>query len=214
MASRRDTPDPLVRQIAFGLTTVGLSLRADTWRTGSGRNLSPTQAGILALLAARTGPLRPSALAASLAVSLPTASDAVGTLEAKGLVRRARDLQDGRATTVHLTDEGRRAATEFESGPAFVQDAVRALSADERGTLLRALAKVMYTLGERGETPPARMCPTCVFFAPRATRQHRAAPYRCRLLDAPLAASDLRLDCSEHDPADADESQWHRWAAE
>ena len=34
------------------------------------------------------------------------------------------------------------------------------------------------------------------------------------LLDAPLAASDLRLDCSEHDPADADESQWHRWAAE
>lgn len=214
MAAHRSTPDALVRQIAFGLTTIGLSLRADTWRTGSGRNLSPTQARILAVLAARSESLRPSALAASLAVSLPTASDAVGTLEAKGLVRRAPDPQDGRATTVHLTDQGRLAATEFDSGPAFVQDAVRALSADERGTLLRALAKVMHTLEERGETPPARMCPTCVFFAPRVARQQRSAPHRCRLLDAPLAESDLRLDCPEHEPSDPAESEWRRWAKE
>ncbi|MCC7003952.1 MAG: MarR family transcriptional regulator [Gemmatimonadaceae bacterium] len=201
MASRRTAPDPLARQVAFGLSTVGLALRADAWRTGSARSLTPTQGRILAILASRAGPMRPGALAASLAVSAPTASDAIRSLEEKGLVRRASDADDGRATAVHLTDAGAAAVAAWDRGPAFVLEAVRALTTSERGALVRALAKVLLTLADRGEIPSARTCGSCVFFAPHAHRRRGVAPHHCRFLDEPLAETDVRLDCPDHEPA-------------
>ncbi len=56
----------------------------------------------------RIGPARPSVIAADAHVDLSTASRQVDALVKKGLVRKAPDPQDARATLVQVTADGQR----------------------------------------------------------------------------------------------------------
>jgi DNA-binding MarR family transcriptional regulator len=67
-------------------------------------SLSLRQYRMLERLADR--PHRTTELATSSGVTQPTASAAVGSLEGRGLVRRAPDPEDRRATLIHVTPEG------------------------------------------------------------------------------------------------------------
>ena len=94
-------------QIAAALARIGVIMRSFAWEQSEGADLTPTQAQILARLAAR-GPSRTGSLAADLGVTQPTVSDAVAALLRKGHVARGPDLRDGRAVLLRLTESGRR----------------------------------------------------------------------------------------------------------
>lgn len=68
----------------------------------------PLDVGQSRLLASikRIGPARPSAIAADCHVDLSTASRQVDALVKKGLVAKAPDPEDARATLVRITSEG------------------------------------------------------------------------------------------------------------
>jgi hypothetical protein len=80
---------PISARLATGLAKVGLAMRHEDWHGAHAQGLSPTQAQILALLRARE-PATLGDIAVELAVGAPTASEAVGSLVAKGLVRKDR----------------------------------------------------------------------------------------------------------------------------
>ncbi len=105
------------QRIAAGLSRISLLLRHHQWRAAAGLALTPTQAQVLALLAAHPpAGLRLGEIARQLAVTPPTATDAVTALEAKRLVRRGGDADDARAVRIRLTARGRRRRRPPRSG--------------------------------------------------------------------------------------------------
>ena len=75
---------------------------------------------------AAEGPMRASALAASVQADLSTVSRQVAALASRGLLERQADQFDGRACVLAVTDAGRTAIAEHEHGRQKFFDAVLA----------------------------------------------------------------------------------------
>ena len=65
---------------------------------------------------------------------------------------------------------------------------------------MRFLMDLIGSLQKSGMISVARMCVTCRFLRPDAQRGEDSSHY-CALLDVPLAGSELRTDCPEHELA-------------
>jgi DNA-binding MarR family transcriptional regulator len=86
------------------------------------RSLSTLEVRLLWTLGS-LGPSRPSALSAALDATPTSVSKAIAKLHAAGLVVRAPSPTDRRSHTLHLSDEGRRAAQElYDVGDAMVTE--------------------------------------------------------------------------------------------
>ncbi|WP_144440539.1 hypothetical protein [Limnochorda pilosa] len=68
----------------------------------------------------------------------------------------------------------------------------------QREGLLQGLLELIAALNRAGVITVARTCLTCRFFEPAAPSG--SGVHRCRLLEKPLAAEDLRVDCPDHEP--------------
>jgi DNA-binding MarR family transcriptional regulator len=103
---------------------------------------SPVGHGALSALATLTqrGPMRLGELAAAEAVSGPSMTRIVASLEGLGAVRRTCDPEDGRAALVQATPNGRRLV---QAGRAARMTALRArlkaLPADQQAQVLAAI---------------------------------------------------------------------------
>ena len=192
--------EPLAQRVAAALHKLGLAVKHQAWVAASEEGLSPTQGQILAAVAL-DGPLTGSALASRLGVTLPTISDAVGSLVAKGLLVRRPDPHHPRARLLAFTPAGRRQATQVRAWPEFLAAAAGSLSSPEQESFLTALLKTIRALQEQGQIPVSRMCVTCVHFRPRV--HQGPLPHHCALVDAPLADRHLRVECAEHEEAPA-----------
>lgn len=211
----QDPAEASGHNIVTGLAKLGLATRHRAWQGAGGQGLTPTQGQILALLRFRHGDgARLSELAQGLAISAPTASDAVRALVAKGLVEKVRAPDDARALTITLTAAGRREAERAAGWSDFLLDAVDALSPDERAVFLRGLVKMIGALQRRGEIPVSRMCPTCRFFRPHV-HDDPARPHHCAFVDAPFGDGQLRLECDDHQDASTAqvEEAWARFTS-
>jgi len=192
---------PITSHLAAGLEKIGLAMKSRTWRREGRAGLGPLQRQVLTLLRSKpTKSAQVSAIAEELVVRLPTASEAVATLERKRLVKRRRLMRDGRIVTVELTARGERVTGPKEGVPNHLIAATQALSSAEQVVFLKGLMKVIRTLQERGEISVAQMCISCRYFRPY---QHNdsAQPHHCDYLNAPFGDQALRLECAEYEPA-------------
>ncbi|HYD82044.1 MAG TPA: MarR family winged helix-turn-helix transcriptional regulator [Paucimonas sp.] len=207
MSAASDNADPSIEnRIAAGLACIAKAMRAKAWEQSMANGLTPTQADILALLAARGTALRLSVVVEQLAVSAATASEAVTSLVNKALVEKARAKDDGRAIALKLTRAGAKLAAEIADWSGFLSNAVEPLTEDEKVIVLRSMVKMIRHLQERNEIPTARMCISCKYFEPHRHADSKA-PHHCRFVNAPIGDQDLRIDCAEHEAADADVAQ-------
>ena len=190
------------KQVIHGLAKIGMALRAQAWQQGEKTDLTPTQGEILAILKSRPTGMRLSEVATALAVSAPTASDAVATLVSKRLVGKTRSSDDGRAVVLRLTQFGWRKAEQASHWPDFLLNVVDELNPAEQAVFHRALIKMIRTLQLRGDIPVARMCVTCRYFKPHAHPDPKA-PHHCGYVDASFGEAQLRIDCADHQPADS-----------
>lgn len=187
--------------MTHSLLRLSTAMRSQAWDWAEGAGLTPTQGEILVLLLQRKGPMRLGEIARETQLTAATTSDAVSTLETKGLVEKRRALDDGRALAVRLSARGRTAAKKALQWPEFLTKAVGKLGADEQGALYRALLKTLRELQVAGATPPQRMCVTCAHFQPG--KLSKKTVHYCAALDISMSDSDLRLDCSVQEEADA-----------
>jgi DNA-binding MarR family transcriptional regulator len=203
--------DKTSTRIVSALSRIGSVLRSGMWEFATGENLNPAQADILQLLHSRAQGVRLSWVARQLSISAASASDSVTALVAKGLVRKARALDDGRATDLHLTEEGRQMAQRIAGATVFADEAVAGLSPQAQEQLLGGLLQVIGQLQKTERFPELRACLTCKHF--QADRHaDAAAPHHCGLVDAPLSVAMLRLDCPDHVAADPAQ-QLRNWQA-
>jgi DNA-binding MarR family transcriptional regulator len=190
-------------RVLVGLSRIGTVLRSQAWEGSAGTGIHPTQAQVLVFLARSRPPgLRLSELADRLAVNRSTASESVTALERKGLLERRPDSADRRAIRIALTPAGEAAATELAEWPDLLLEVVDELDPVEQGVLLRLLTKLIRGLQLRGELAPQRMCGTCRFFQPHV-HDDPERPHHCGYVDAPFGDAQLRIDCREHEPAEA-----------
>ncbi|UOR02153.1 MarR family transcriptional regulator [Leucobacter allii] len=99
------------------------------------------------------GAARVSTLAHQQRVAQPSMTGLVQRLEGEGWASRAPDPEDGRATLVSVTAEGRAALDAYRAAAADrVRPHLDALSAFDRATLARA-AELMDELGDRIDDP-------------------------------------------------------------
>jgi len=202
-------------RVTHGLLRLSTAMRSEAWNWAEQVGLTPTQGEILVLLLQRKGALRLGEIARETALTAATTSDAVSTLESKGLVEKRRALDDGRALAVRLTTKGRAAAKRAVQWPDFLTNAVSKLATAEQDTLYRSLIKVIRELEVSDTIPAHRMCVTCTHFEPGHGTARKPAVHRCTLLNLEYGDSGVRLDCAIHEAADAvtQRKTWKLFAA-
>jgi DNA-binding MarR family transcriptional regulator len=207
--------DDVSNKLLGGLNRIGLAMRSAAWGEATESGLTPTQSQILAFIAAR-GPQSPRSgdAADSLGITPQTASVAIAALVSKGLVIKAPDASDRRASALRLTRQGEVAARVATQWPEFLTRAMLELDQIERQEFLRILVKLIHRLQVDGEIVPQRLCVTCAHFQPNAHSSHNGGSHHCGLLNTPLAEIDLRLDCPEHRAAAGDiaEAAWQAFS--
>ena len=196
-------------QIAFALARIGTLLKSLAWEDAEKLGVNPTQAQILARMAAR-GRSRVSDLAAEFGVSQPTLSDAVAALVRKGLLERQPDPEDGRAVRLHLTGAGRAVAEAARVPPPAMLAALETLREADRDAMQRGLVGLIRALQMAQVIPVQRICVTCRHFRPHA-HDDAARPHHCAFVDAAFGDAALRIDCGDHETA-ADPDLAPLWA--
>jgi DNA-binding MarR family transcriptional regulator len=172
-------------------------LREVAWE----HDLSPTQTQFLIYLLHHDVELRRvSQLAREFDLTQATVSDAVASLETKGLIKREEWPEDQRVVTLRLTPDGEKLATTLSRWADPISEHLEHFSPEEREAVMRFLIGLIGSLQRSGLITVARMCVTCKFFR-QDIHPGEPSPHHCGLLDVPLGRVDLRVDCPEHEPA-------------
>jgi DNA-binding MarR family transcriptional regulator len=205
---------PVAQRVTTALAKIGMALKTRAWREAGPDRLTPTQGQALVVLRGAVRGMRLDDVARALGVTAPTASDAISTLVAKGLVTRGRAADDHRAVALQLTGDGAAHADRVASWPDFLLRALDALDDAEQVSFLGSLIKIIRSLQEAGDIPVQRMCVNCRYFRPNV-HDHPRQPHHCAFVDAAFGDRHLRLDCAEHDSATADvaHANWVAWVS-
>jgi DNA-binding MarR family transcriptional regulator len=188
-------------KVVAALERLGQVFRVLLREKAQEHELSPIQARFLVYLLYHDVELRRvSQLAREFDLTQATVSDAVDSLEAKGLVGRERWPEDGRVMTLRLSPKGELVAAELSTWADTIREHLDLCPSEEKELVMRFLMRLIGVLQESGVITVARMCVTCRFFQ-RDAHPGAGAPHHCRLLDVPLSGSDLRVDCPEHELA-------------
>lgn len=193
-------PETPARLLA-ALERLGHALQKGLWDAAYAQRLSGTQAQLLLYLAAH-GPRqsRVGRLADEFSLKHSTVSDALASLQAKGLIVRQNDPTDERATVVRLTPKGRRLAARLSGWAEPVRQHLASLPPAAQAQLLATLLELIARWQQAGLIRVSQCCTTCLFFE-RDAHPDPQAPHHCRLLDQPLHLIELRVDCPDHQPA-------------
>jgi len=125
--------EELAPRLRWAVTRLARRLRQE-----AGADLGPSQTAALATVE-RHGPLSPSELAEIERIRRPTVTRIVRHLEQAGLIERVTDPQDGRASILSVTAEGRALLRRLrERKTAYLAKRLAGLDAEDRRTLERA----------------------------------------------------------------------------
>lgn len=192
------------RQAGIGLERLAALVRAQSWHRDEGvPALPPTQTAVLRMLAGHDKGLRATLIAGQLGVSAASLSDSLKALAGRNWIRRTPDPHDGRASLVRLTATGRRIALALDRPGHGMDRLLEALSHDDVGALLRLTQLLVREAQQQGLASGLRTCLGCRYFRPYASGD-RNKPHVCALVDQAFGDPDLRVDCPEHEDAEAD----------
>ncbi|MFN4219179.1 MAG: MarR family winged helix-turn-helix transcriptional regulator [Candidatus Bipolaricaulia bacterium] len=186
-------------KIVSALERLSHVLRTLLWEEAVESRLSPIQIQSLIYLRSHDERLcRVNQLAEEFGLTPATVSDAVSSLEDKGLLTREPHPDDRRAQILRLTPKGRRSAEKLSRWSDALTEQLERFAPEEKEQALKFLLKLIEALYRAGIITVARICLTCRFFRPNA-HKNAHAPHHCALMDKPLAESELRVDCPEHE---------------
>lgn len=125
-------------------------------------------------------------------VTKATVSDSIKALEQKGLVQKITDERDTRSFILSLTPRGEAIAKATDGITQPLETTIGMLPADQKEQLTHSLFEMIYRLNQTGVISTQRMCLNCKYYNGDHQRDHY-----CNLIDQPLKAFDLRLECPE-----------------
>ncbi|MEM9555670.1 MAG: MarR family transcriptional regulator [Acidobacteriota bacterium] len=192
---------PIAERLHDGLERLSVVLREETWRQAWPAELTATQVQVLRRIRTHAGSTLRQ-IAEALGIRDSTASEAVASLETKGLLSKLADPADRRRRLIQPTRRGLALldAADGSSGSPL-HDALDTLATERQHELVTTLQALIRSLQEAGRIPIAGTCTTCRFFRP-AVHDDPRRPHHCDYVDAAFGEPDLRFDCPEHAAAD------------
>ncbi|GAB3279864.1 hypothetical protein GCM10027347_54750 [Larkinella harenae] len=180
-------------KIVAGLERVGEVFRVLLWQQSRETGLSPIQIQLLLFLASHDATKgKVGYLASEFNLTKPTISDAVKILVQKDLLERMTDPVDSRSHSLRLTPAGQRIVDQTGGFAHVLSQLVGQLEGGQKTALYESLFALIHGLHQRGLIAVQRMCKTCMHY------QYDGQIHYCGLLQIPLEADLLRLDCPEH----------------
>lgn len=187
-------------RIVAALERIAQAFRVLLWQECKEYALSPIQVQLLIFLLHHSADKkRISYLADEFNMTKATISDAVKSLEQKKLIRKTGKQNDNRSFIIELTDKGKTIARKTSLFTRNLHKSVAKLNEDDKENMLLSLMQIINQLVDSGIITMQRMCFTCLHY--QVT--HEGQRHFCRLLNKQLAPADLRIDCPEHEPAEA-----------
>jgi DNA-binding MarR family transcriptional regulator len=186
-------------KIVASLERLSQVFRVLLWEEAKEERVSPLQIQLLVYLCNHPARFcRVSHLAKEFRLTQATLSDAVTSLEGKGLVTRMSLAGDARAFTIRLTGPGTQAAERLISWADVLKHQLKQFSSGDKEQMMTLLMRLITSLQKVGVISVSRMCVSCRHFRPDAHADVHA-PHHCALIDKPLMVSDLRINCPEHE---------------
>lgn len=183
-------------KIIAALERLSEGFRVLLWEKAKVLGLSPIQIQILVFIQFHSDEkCKVSYLAQEFCLTKPTVSEAVKSLEQKGLVERRAETTDGRSHTLHLTTAGKTAVAQAADFAHPMLGSIAQIPATDKGVLLEQLLGVVGQLQRLGIISLQRMCFSCHFY------EKNDEGHFCRFLNKPLRNIELRVDCEEFEAA-------------
>ncbi|HQU72617.1 MAG TPA: MarR family winged helix-turn-helix transcriptional regulator [Calditrichia bacterium] len=183
-------------RILVALERLSEVFRVLLWETTKKNGLSPIQNQFLVFLDNHPVKMRKvSQLAEEFNMTKATVSDAVKALENKGLIEKQPDPGDSRSYFIEVTAAGHQTARESAHFGAVLLESIASLPEGEKAALLLTLMRLIDDMQKTGTIAVQRMCFSCRYYDP----EQKNHPHYCQLLNRPMATTDLRLDCPEHE---------------
>jgi DNA-binding MarR family transcriptional regulator len=185
-------------KIVVGLERVAEVFRILLWQQSRDTGLSPIQVQLLIFIAFHEpAKRRVGYLAKEFNLTKPTISDAVKVLVQKGFLERIDEPADSRSHSLKLTPAGQQVVEQTGGFATLLREIIGQLGEERKAVLYEGLFALIYQLQQRGVITIQRMCQTCAHYS------YAGGGHYCGLLNIPLEANDLRLDCPEHQSAGA-----------
>jgi len=139
-----------------------------------------------------------SAFAEYHATTRGTASQTIKSLVNQGYLTRTRSERDGRSARLDVTEKGKTALADdpFE----ILARAAGVLSPTARGSLERALQRMVRHVAQEYGKCPFGTCPSCLYLRGDGSCAEGGPPYECGLLDEPLEEAELDQVCVNFEP--------------
>lgn len=182
-------------RIVAALERIAQAFRVLLWNESKEHTLSPIQVQILIFL--RFHPAdkaRVSYLAEEFNLSKATISDAVKALEQKDLLSKEAETKDGRGSVLRLSSKGKKLTDKISLFSTEIQSPLEQMPAAEKQKMLSQLIQIIHHLNLAGIISVQRMCFSCQHYMNKGHMQHY-----CSLMKKPLASSEIRIDCPEHE---------------
>ena len=185
--------EDLTSKIVVSLERISEAFKSLLWDYAKEIGLSPIQIQILIFIAYhKSDYCKVSYLAKEFNVTKPTISDAIRTMNNKELIQKDFSERDKRSYTISLTTKGEKVVQETKNFANPIRNEIEKVNQQELETLYQSLNKVIYNLNTIGILTVQRTCYNCKFY------QKSGKTHFCRLLEAPLLNSDIRVDCPEY----------------
>ncbi len=186
-------------KIVVAFERISEAFRVMLWQASKSTGLSPLQIQILTFLAFHPPAQRKvSYLAEEFNMTKPTVSDAIKSLEEKSLVAKEPSLSDSRSYTINLTEKGQALAQQTSIFANKFTSALSSMPPIEQEFLLEHLLLIIQTFHKEGILTIQRTCFSCTYYERHPMRSAESQHSYCSLLDIPLQAYDVRLDCPHH----------------
>lgn len=132
--------------VSGALSRVAATMRRQAWDGAILLGITPTQGEVLAVLHGQDQALRLGAIADAMQLTSPTLSEAVRVLVDKGLVKKSRDREDGRAVALSLTKKGRHAAKRTTTWHSDLDRVTQNMNTREREALAKGLSALLKSI--------------------------------------------------------------------
>lgn len=183
----------LTSKVVVGLERISEVFKKLLWDQSKSTGLSPIQIQILVFVAYHKSDLcKVSYLAQEFNVTKPTISDAVRVLLLKGLTEKLDSGGDSRSYVIGLTTEGRNLLQGIEQFASPVGKELEKLPKAQLANIYQSLTTLINQLNQSGILSVQRICFSCRYYEKRTDDSF------CHLLNQPLAANEIRIDCPEY----------------
>lgn len=180
-------------QIVAALEKLMQVQRILLWDVSKKEGLSPIQIQFLIYVGRYPEELcRVSSLAVEFDLTKATVSDAVSTLEDKGLLSKLREKEDKRSYVLRLTPKGKKLAERINGWQSALLRSISRFDAREKEPVMIFLMELIKSLFDDGVITVARMCIACENLK---RRDGEGQPFQCRLTGRSIDAAGLTMGC-------------------